>query len=322
VCLAGGAGADAAFARVDPASGARNQHTLDALPAGWRLIDYLGRADGSWVVVEALPGPPDRVGTRLIAADGAELWRREAGAGEPAALAQLLTDADEALYGVTSAMALVAISAETGAVEARGELGGAGFMNGAGTVGHLAERAWVTLDASSGERRELPLSDASGRDVALGMDAACRPYWSRRTTLWRTGPGGGRDWELEVRNAVLNGDSVWIEQDGLLARELNAHGASVRLQAPPDEDRTWRLVGRAGAGFVLHGFTDASDPGVLAAISADSTKSIVEPAPDDVWVEWWDVQRPSDPCVTDAGEIDLAVRAPDGLHLIRITPSP
>ena len=44
-----------------------------------------------------------------------------------------------------------------------------------------------------------------------------------------------------------------------------------------------------------------------------------EPAAPDVWMHWPDLQTPRGPAVTDAGEIDLATRTPEGLQLIRIT---
>jgi hypothetical protein len=73
--------------------------------------------------------------------------------------------------------------------------------------------------------------------------------------------------------------------------------------------------------FVLHGTTDETDPGLLVRTRGDGTGGESRSAPPSVWLDWFDLQRPRDAAVTDAGEIDLVARAPDGLHLIRITPS-
>lgn len=44
-------------------------------------------------------------------------------------------------------------------------------------------------------------------------------------------------------------------------------------------------------------------------------------APEDVWLRSFELQVPTGPSVTDAGEIDLVTRAPDALYVVRITPA-
>ena len=107
-----------------------------------------------------------------------------------------------------------------------------------------------------------------------------------------------------------------------LAAEPDTAGSAVILNLPDSEPtRAWRLVGRDSEGdFVLHGTTGANDAGVLARIDHRGRVADLQPAGESVWLEWFDMQRPTGAAVTDAGEVDIATRGPGGLSVIRITP--
>jgi hypothetical protein len=358
--------ATGAISLIRVEAGERTPTVTAAIPPGAQLIDFLGLADGTWVLLETLPGPPDQVRVRAIAADGSARWSHGSTPGTPDALAGLLCDARGARFGVSgvSPRRLVTLDADTGAARGAQPIGdalGAYFMNGAGRVGYLAAdgaeaaetaevvdgaetaevadgtddgpvRVWVSLDAREGRRRGVRLHQTSGMESAIGMDAEDRSYWNRFATLLRRNRSGQVDWELEVAQAVVDGDRVWIQQRPEGGRELialalsadpQAGAAPVTLRLPEDEpDRAWHLAGREPDDiFVLHGTTGANDPGVLARIDARDGRVVdLRPAGQSVWLQWFDLQRPSRAAVTDAGELDIATRGPDGLSVIRITP--
>jgi hypothetical protein len=309
VCIAGGG----ALFRVDPDGDRRST----ALGRDAPLVDFFGLDDGTWVLLE--PGHVHRV-----AGDGTELW------SAAAALGGLLCDAGGALFGVTEARPrrLVTIDGETGAADEVQDLDdaeGPCFMNGAGRVGYAAETSWVTVDARTGEVSETRLEEGSGMDHPLGLDAEGRSYWNRFATLRRLTPAGRADWELEAGQAIVDRGRVWIQQrpaDGsLVALAPDPDAAAIALPTPADGPRSWTLVGRGpGDSFVLHGSTGVSDSGVLARLGPDGGVADVTPAGDSVWSEWFEMQRPDGASVTDAGDVDVATRGPDGLHVIRITP--
>jgi hypothetical protein len=285
---------------------------------GGRIIDFLTTGDG-WTVLELVPGPPDQVVARGLGADGDTLWRTAATAGSADALDQLLVEHAGAALAVALGppRRLVALG-RNGAASVR-ELAGATagcHVNGRGQVGFVGydaateARSWVTVAIETGERSVLEVDPeaAGGLDLPLGMDGDSRPYGNRYGTLVRIGADGRVDWELPVRDAIVDGDAVWIahtEPDGLVARQLSAGGEPERLA----DGAQWRLAGRTAAGFVLHGGGELLTAGERA------------PAPSDVWSRHFELQTPSAPAVTDAGALDLATRGPDGLHVIRVEPT-
>jgi outer membrane protein assembly factor BamB len=304
VCIADAAGGT--LIHVDPSG---DQHAT-AVPAGGRLLDFLGLGDGTWALLD------DGSGARRIAHDGTLLWSSDA------RLRGLLCDAEGALFGVSDAR-LVALDAETGAPDELQALDGADgpwFMNGAGRVGYQVESSWVTVDARSGERSEIRLEERSGMDYPIGLDADGRSYWNRFATLRRLAPDGRADWEFEAGQAIVDGDRVWVQQrpaGELVALALDANASPIALPLPAGEERAWSLVGREpGDSFVLYG----NDTGVLARIGPNGSVEDISPAGNSVWLDWFEMQRPRGAAVTDAGELDIATRSPDGLHLIRLTP--
>ena len=179
---------------------------------GWEIVDFLGADDGSWTVLELVPGPPDRVQARGIAPDGSTLWREAATAGSPEALRQLL---EGSLLGVTGARRLVAIEPGGAITEVQElEAGGDCFADGRGRLGFPAyderteARSWVTVGVGGGAREVIALDPASAwaLDVPLGMDASGRPYGYRQGALVRFGADGRIDWEAEAAELVPDGD--------------------------------------------------------------------------------------------------------------------
>ena len=160
------------------------------------------------------------------------------------------------------------------------------------------------------------------RLVPLGMDGAGRPYAELADALLRVGPDGGAQWRLPLGGAVVDGDDVWVAQPAapggeVVARSLTGHGT---VALAPGEG-AWRLAGRAGEdGFVLHDPGDHASPGRLVTATAGGFCSEPVPAPHDVWLQWYDLQPPRGPAVTAAGEIDLAIRGPEALYVVRLTP--
>jgi hypothetical protein len=304
---------------------------------GWRLIDFLSEADGGWTLLELVPGPPDQVRARRIAADGAKLWRTEANAGSPDALRQLLVDRGGSIFAVSGGppRRVVALDADGEArdVQELADATGDCFANGTGRVGFVAfdvathARSWVTVEVETGARSvlELDADSAWGLDLPLGMDGQGRPYGSRYGTLVRFGADGRVDWELEVKDAIVDENRVWVAQSaasgaGLVALPLSAPDRQP-LRLDPKGAASWRLAGRADPdAFVLHEL--GASPGALVTVAADGSLLDRWDAPSDVWLQWLELQIPSGPSVTDAGEVDLATRGPDGLHLIRVTPPP
>jgi hypothetical protein len=337
---------------ADPASGERIGlrveagvvgHALRLGPAtggapGWRLLDVLAAADGSFTVLELVPGPPDEVVVRQVASDGTTRWRSAATAGTADALRQLLAEADGTVVALTEGEPPRVVRIDAGAVAdvvALPGARGAAYMNGAGRVGHVAlepasgSRSWVSVDVATAGRSVLALdaSAAAALDLPLGMDASDRPYGSRYDGLTRVGRDGLLDWDLEVRDAVVDGQDVWIGQDspsdgGVVARALSGADRLPQTLDPGSSvpARGWRLAGRAGRdGWMLHGVGVGG--GVLATVAADGSVLQVEPAPEDVWLQSSELQLPRGPAVTDAGEVDLVVKGPDALHVIRLTPA-
>jgi hypothetical protein len=179
---------------------------------GWEIVDFLGADDGSWTVLELVPGPPDRVQVRRIAPDGTTLWREAATAGSPEALRQLL---EGPLLGVTGARRLVAIEPGGRVTDVQAlEAGGDCFADGQGRLGFAAyderteARSWVTVGVGGGPREVIALDPASAwaLDVPLGMDAQGRPHGYRQGALVRFGADGRIDWEAEADELVPDGD--------------------------------------------------------------------------------------------------------------------
>ncbi len=302
---------------------------------GWRLIDFLGGADGGWTLLELVPGPPDQVRARRVAADGTMAWRTEATAGSPDALDQLLVEHDGAILAVNGGppRRVVALEADGAAREVQ-ELADATadcFANGRGRVGFVGfdvathARSWVTVQVETGARSvlELDAGSAWGLDLPIGMDGRGRPYGNRYGTLVRFGADGRIDWELEVKDAIVDEGGVWVAQSdasgaGLVALPLSAPGRPP-LRLDPEGAGAWRLAGSAEPdAFVLHEL--GARPAALVTVAADGSLLDSSDAPPDVWLQWFELQTPSGPSVTDAGEVDLATRGPDGLYLIRVTP--
>jgi hypothetical protein len=343
VCLAEPAstGGGISLIRV-PLDGGRRSTALLPGPPGWRLIDFIALQDNGWVVLEAVPGPPDQVRVRRIATDASTAWTNQVNAGTPEALSGLLCAGQGAVFGVTGTAPrrLVRLEADTGATRDALDLrdaDGACVMNGAGRLGYLSGnvadggRLWVTVDARTKDREATRLPDGSGMEYAIGLDAAGRSYWHRFATLVCRGRNGEAEWELEVAQAIVDGDRVWVQQRPSggrqlvalpLAAEPDTAGSAVILNLPDSEPtRAWRLVGRDSEGdFVLHGTTGANDAGVLARIDHRGRVADLQPAGESVWLEWFDMQRPTGAAVTDAGEVDIATRGPGGLSVIRIRP--
>ncbi len=306
---------------------------------GWQIIDFLGGGDGRWTVLELLPGPPDRVEARGIAPDGTTIWRSGATAGSPEALRQLLPGADSVLaVSDLAPRRLVAIDAEgtIADVQALADADGDCFTNGRGQLGFVGfdqsteARSWVTLDIGDDPRHSVALAAESawGLDLPLGMDALGRPYGNRQGTLVRFGADGRPDWELEAGQLVVEGDDVWISQaaesgHGIVAIPLTPpERAPAALDPEPEGTaRPWRLAGLTRDAFVLHERSDDATPGTLATVAADGSRLDTSRAPEDVWLRWFDLQLARGAAVTDDGEIDLATRGPDALHIVRVTPA-
>jgi hypothetical protein len=302
---------------------------------GWRLIDLLGGANGSWTLIELVPGPPDQVRARRIAADGTTLWRTSATAGSADALGQLLVEHGGAILAVSAGAPrrVVAIESDGRAREVQALSGATAdcFANGRGAVGFVGfdaetdARSWVTVQIETAERSvvELQAGAAWGLDLPIGMDIHGRPYGNRYGTLVRFDRDGRVDWELEVKDAVVEEDHVWLAQSaqsggGLVVLPLSAPDREP-LRLDPDGARSWRLAGRAEPdAFVLHEL--GAHPAALVTVAADGSVRNSSDAPPDVWLQSFELQTPTGPSVTDAGEVDLVTRGPDGLHLIRVTP--
>ena len=300
---------------------------------GWQILDFLSADDGGWTVLELIPGPPDRVQARGIAPDGTTAWREAATAGAPEALRQLLEGPSGML--AVSGGRLVAIEAQGALTELQPlDADGDCYADGTGRVGFVRfdeqsdTRTWVTVEIGGGGREVVPLAPDSAwaLDLPLGMDALGRPYGNRQGTLVRVGRAGRGEWELEVRQVVIEGTDVWIAQahqgGGVRALRLSSpQGAPVALH-PQSSDRegAWRLAGRTPEGFVLHQPGRGSSPGTLATAGGDGSLVDTAPAPEDVWLRWFDLQSPRGPAVTADGSIDVATRGPEGLHLVRLTP--
>jgi hypothetical protein len=304
---------------------------------GWQIVDFLAAADGHWTVLERVPGPPDRVQVRRLDAAGATVWRAAATAGSPKALRQLVEGADSVLAVTDGApRRLVAIAADgtISDVQSLADADGECFANGRGALGFVGfdpgtgARSWVSVDIGDDTRRPVGLAaeDASILDVPLGMDAHGRPYGSRYATLARLDAAGHIDWQLEVAQAVVEDGGVWIAPPpqpdrGLVAIWLGSP-EQVSPMLDPGTPGVWRLAGLSGRdAFVLHECSDPAQAGTLATLAADGSLLDTTPAPDDVWLRWFDLQRPRGPTVTAAGEIDVATRGPHGLHIVRVTPS-
>jgi hypothetical protein len=170
---------------------------------------------------------------------------------------------------------------------------------------------------------------ADDRDQLLGIDGEGRPYANRYGTFVRFDAAGRPDWELVVADAVARDDHVWVQtssgsDEGIVALALSDAGRAMHLQ-PPDigMPARWRLadVAPGDDAFVLYARPTREDAGVLASIGADGTPRGTRPASSDVWLRSFDLQIPQPPAITDAGEIDLATRGPDGLSIVRVTPS-
>jgi hypothetical protein len=148
------------------------------------------------------------------------------------------------------------------------------------------------------------------------------------STIVRFDPGGRPDWNLSVVDVVVRDGDVWARtgsrsDEAIVALSLSSGGGALHLR-PPETGRAayWRLADvDAGDAFVLYARPSRDDAGVLASIDADSTLRSMRPATGDVWLRTFDLQTPQPPAVTDAGEIDLATRGPDGLSIVRLTPS-
>jgi hypothetical protein len=174
---------------------------------GGEIVDFLGGDDGSWTILELVPGPPDQVEVRGLAPDGTTLWREAATAGSPEALQQLL----EGGLAVTGARRLAEIR---GGVVQELEAGGECFADGQGRLGFAAyderteARSWVTVGVGGGAREVIALDPASAwaLDVPLGMDAGGRPYGYRQGALVRFGADGRIDWEAQADELVPDGD--------------------------------------------------------------------------------------------------------------------
>jgi hypothetical protein len=174
---------------------------------GGEIVDFLGGDDGSWTILELVPGPPDQVEVRGLAPDGTTLWREAATAGSPEALQQLL----EGGLAVTGARRLAEIR---GGVVQELEAGGDCFADGRGRLGFAAyderteARSWVIVGVGGGPREVIALDPASAwaLDVPLGMDAHGRPYGYRQGALVRFGGDGRIDWEAQADELVPDGD--------------------------------------------------------------------------------------------------------------------
>lgn len=334
----------------DPSSGeyvavrvdGETQSSLKLGPArahvpGWRVVDAVGGSDGSWTLLELVPGPPDQVLVRRVGPDGDTLWQSSATAGAPDSLRSLLADGAGNVFGVTAGAPprLVRIDAE-GEISDLLELAGAPgavFMDGRGRIGFVADaedeaRYWVTIDPRTRDSRELSVDWGSQweLDLPLGMGSEGRPYANRYGTIVRLGPDGHVDWELPVQDLVVAGRAVWAAsptQDGTALEVLTLAGdavGAIRTLTPPAEDppRRWRLTGHVPPdSFVLYRGGEGARTLVTGA-AEDPDKNAAAPA--DVWLHAFELQVPTGPSVTDAGEIDLVTRGPEALYVVRVTP--
>ena len=304
---------------------------------GWRVVDAVGGSDGSWTLLELMPGPPDQVLVRRVGPDGDTAWQSSATAGAPDSLRSLLADGAGNVFAVTAAdpprlVKLDAGGEVTDVLELAGAPG-AVFMDGRGRVGYVADaedeaRYWVTIDPLRRDSRELFVDWGSQweLDLPLGMGSEGRPYANRYGTIVRLGTDGHVDWELPVQDLVVAGLEVWAAsptQDGAALQVLTLAGdaaGATRTLTPPAEDppRRWRLTGHvAPDAFVL--YRGGEGARTLVTGAADGSQQTA-PAPDDVWQHAFELQVPTGPSVTDAGEIDLVTRGPDALYVVRITP--
>lgn len=309
----------------------------DAPTAGWRVIDAVGGPDGSWTVLESAPGPPDQVLVRRVGPDGTTVWQSGATAASPGSLKSLLVDGAANAYAVTAGdpPRLVKLDAGGEITDLRELAGAAGnvFMDGAGRVGFVEDDAeqearwWVTIDVGTGESERLRLNHEErwGLDLPLGMAADGRPHGNRYGTIVRFDGDGRVDWELTVQDLVVDGRDVWAgwpTAEGATVEVLALAGDSAGqthtfTPAVEDRPRRWRLMGHvAPDAFLLY----TGGEGARTLVTDGSEQPT--PAPEDVWLRSFELQVPTGPSVTDAGEIDLVTRGPDALYVVRLTPGP
>jgi hypothetical protein len=309
----------------------------DAHTPGWRAVDSLGGSDHSWTVLELMPGPPDRMVVRRVAADGSTVWQSGATVGAPDSLRSLLTDGAGSVFAVTAGQPprVVKIDSDGGITDLLALAGAASaiFMDGRGRVGFVENgadsdsRHWVRVDVRTGESDRLRLDPASqwGLDLPLGMDGDGRPYGNRYGTIVRFDADGHIGWELQVQDLVVDEQDIWVARPApigtgveVLAIAGESRGQTRTLSpATKGQPRRWRLVGHIQPdSFMLY----AGDDGGTLVTGAPDGSEHVAPAPEDIWLRSFDLQIPTGPSITDAGDIDLVTRGPDALHIIRITP--
>ena len=168
------------------------------------------------------------------------------------------------------------------------------------------ERLWHTLDVRTGELETMTFAPELLEPGSAARHRRRRsPYANRYGMLVRFGrrPPG---WELPVAHAITADDEIWIQHDGNGSAARGRRGARCRRVSGG-----WSAAARRRARPPWDG--RGQPHGV--DIAADGAH---RPAGPDVWQHWPDLQIPRGPAVTDAGEIDLAIRTPDGLQLIRI----
>ncbi|HEX3688459.1 MAG TPA: hypothetical protein VHV28_02140 [Solirubrobacteraceae bacterium] len=170
------------------------------------------------------------------------------------------------------------------------------------------------------------VADSAARTLpggAVGLRSPAAPSSAEYAAV-RIDGDGHVGWELT--DLVVDGGNIWAgrplhEGTGVEVLALTGDSAGeTQTFTPAEEDRPrrWRLTGHAAPdAFVL--YTGGEGARTLVTGGSDGSERI-SAAPDDVWLHAFELQVPTGPSITDAGEIDLVTRGPDALHVARITP--
>jgi hypothetical protein len=301
--------------------------------AGGRIGEALGDRDGAWTLLEHVPGPPDRVQVRRVCAAGATCWRVAATAGTADAVRELVGYGEDGTVLAVAAgppprLVAVAVDGSVADVCALPGADGRCVRNGRGQLGFLrfdaasGTRRWV-LVAPDGATSETVVAGGP-RDRLLGLDAEGRLHVERAGALVRFGADGEVDAELPLTALVVDGADVWTAGPAPGGRGLVVTSLT-RPEVPavtldPGADGAWRLAGRADDGaFVLHDSAATDGPGTLARFAPESGAPLRSaPAPEDVWLRWFDLAPPGIPSVADDGGIDRVALGPAGAVVVRL----
>jgi hypothetical protein len=290
----------------------RGEPEIRQVPARGPLADALV-IDGSIVLLE------HGGALRRVMADGAEAWETATDG------VRLLAPADGAvLLAIGGEQPAVArVDPDDGSVAERSIAscrGGEPFVAGTGL-------AFASYDAQR-DRRQWVLWDREGEQLIdgadsawgllgapIGADATGRAYGYVALELGRVARDGEVDWRLPLDGATVDdAGSVTLAGpalDGTLA--VWTPDSLTRLRVP---EGGARLVSRRADGSLL---VHAGDAGRLLTYAPDGTLEHDEPAVDDAWLAYGDVQAPDRDSVTFRGEVIIGLRSPAGLTVIALT---